>query len=85
MRKTVGAQRQVRFELDGEIPETLPRPRWTATEGGDVGCAVEDIARELPALLAELTTAGATVTDLHVEAPTLQAVFIHLTGRELRE
>jgi hypothetical protein len=46
---------------------------------------VDDIARDLPALLNRLESAGAEVVDLHVEAPTLQAVFIHLTGRELRE
>ena len=28
---------------------------------------------------------GATVTDIQIDAPSLQAVFIHLTGRELRE
>ena len=33
----------------------------------------------------EVETAGSRIRDLHVERPTLQAVFIHLTGRELRE
>ncbi|HNZ97354.1 MAG TPA: hypothetical protein PKM64_09180, partial [Thermoanaerobaculia bacterium] len=28
---------------------------------------------------------GASVTNLRLESPTLQRVFLHLTGRELRE
>ena len=47
--------------------------------------AVENVATELPSLLGAIRSAGAEVDDLRIEAPTLQAVFIHLTGRELRE
>ena len=85
LRQTIGAQRRITFSLSGEPPESLPAERWDGTEDGGIACSVENIAAELPALLAELNSAGAEVTDLHVEAPTLQAVFIHLTGRELRE
>jgi hypothetical protein len=37
------------------------------------------------ALLERVRAAGATVEDLEVRRPTLQSVFLHLTGRELRE
>ena len=44
-----------------------------------------DIAGELPAFLDEIFKTGAKVRDLSIDAPSLQEVFIHLTGRELRE
>jgi ABC-2 type transport system ATP-binding protein len=47
--------------------------------------AVEDVMAELPALLDGIASDGDTVADLRIEAPSLQAVFLHLTGRELRE
>jgi ABC-2 type transport system ATP-binding protein len=39
----------------------------------------------LPAVLAEADKIGITVTDLAVNIPTLETVFIGLTGKELRE
>ena len=44
-----------------------------------------DVGAELPPLLDGLRQAGRSVEDLDVRGPSLQAVFIHLTGRELRE
>ena len=44
-----------------------------------------DVAGDLPPLLDGIRAAGATVDDVDVRGPSLQAVFIHLTGRELRE
>ena len=46
---------------------------------------MRDVAVELPPLLARIHDAGRTVNDVEVRGPSLQAVFIHLTGRELRE
>ncbi len=48
---------------------------------GEVG----DVALELPGLLARIREAGGQVSDVEVRAPSLHSVFIHLTGRELRE
>jgi ABC-2 type transport system ATP-binding protein len=39
----------------------------------------------LPRVIAAADRSGYTVRDLHVEEPTLETVFITLTGRELRE
>lgn len=38
----------------------------------------------LPAVLTTLNTLGCTVSDLSIGTPSLEDVFIHLTGRELR-
>jgi hypothetical protein len=44
-----------------------------------------DVAADLPPLLERIRLAGRAVEDVDVRGPSLQAVFIHLTGRELRE
>ena len=46
---------------------------------------VADVALELPEVLSRIREAGGQVSDLEVHSPSLHAVFIHLTGRELRE
>jgi hypothetical protein len=46
---------------------------------------VTNVARELPGLLGALSARGRDVEDVEVRGPSLQSVFIHLTGRELRE
>ena len=40
---------------------------------------------ELPGLLARLQGAGLAVRDLEVRSASLQAVFLELTGKDLRE
>ncbi len=44
-----------------------------------------NIAEQLPAIVAEKAATGATITELGLQTPSLQDVFLHLTGRELRE
>ena len=39
----------------------------------------------LPALLATVTGAGATIKGVEVVEPDLEAVFLHLTGKALRD
>lgn len=46
---------------------------------------MHDVAAELPQTLAKVRQSGDVVDDVEVRGPSLQAVFIHLTGRELRE
>jgi ABC-2 type transport system ATP-binding protein len=50
-----------------------------------VKARMRDVALELPPLLETIHAAGRTVDDVDVRGPSLQAVFIHLTGKELRE
>ncbi len=55
------------------------------TRGSTVrGCA-GDLERDLALVIERSRAAGLRVIDLHVERPGLDAVFEHLTGRELRE
>jgi ABC-2 type transport system ATP-binding protein len=75
--------RRVRVRLD--------RPVATAPAGfrvdGDhtLTASITDVAGELPGLLARLRDAGHAVLDLEVRTASLQAVFLELTGKELRE
>ena len=46
---------------------------------------VDDVARVLPAALAKIETAGARVLELATHRATLDDVFLHLTGKELRD
>ena len=47
--------------------------------------SIQDVASELPGLLARLHAAGHAVRDLEVRTASLQSVFLELTGKELRE
>ena len=70
--------------LAGEMPSALAGEGFETANGALVA-AGDDVAEELPELLGRIEVAGGRIADVHVEAPTLQSVFIHLTGRELRE
>ena len=84
---TVGRHRLVSLRLDAPFDG----------QGSDIGVEAEssdprivrarmaDVASGLPPLLERIRATGRTVEDVDVRGPSLQAVFIHLTGRELRE
>ena len=80
---TVGSHLQVALRLD----------RVPAAQAGIAGewhdreltTRMRDVATELPVLLERLRSGGSAVEDLQVRGPSLQSVFLHLTGRELRE
>jgi ABC-2 type transport system ATP-binding protein len=80
---TVGAKRKVVFKL----AEACPKLDGMTTDGDrrELVAEVEDVALELPDLLIRIRESGGRVCDLEVHAPSLHSVFIHLTGRELRE
>ena len=80
---TVGPKRRVTLRLAAPGP----RPEGFRAGAGPLELVAEvgDVAIELPVLLERAREAGGEVSDVDVRAPSLQAVFIHLTGRELRE
>ena len=87
--RTVGRHRLVTLRL------AAPVPSFAAGGGAAIDVDPEDasvlrarmtdVAGELPLLLQRIRAAGGAVDDVEVRGPSLQAVFIHLTGRELRE
>ncbi len=80
---TVGANRRVVFTLAEACSELAG---FTVRgDGRRLVAEVEDVARDLPGLLNRIRESGGQVSDLDVQPPSLHSVFIHLTGRELRE
>jgi len=88
--RTVGRHRMVTLRLDAPLaggaallrePDTV----LDATDGTRLRTRLTDVAGELPLLLERVRQAGRAVEDVDVRGPSLQSVFIHLTGRELRE
>ncbi len=83
--QTIGNTRRVRIALDRPVPTTLPESDHVVGMPNQLERKVLDIATELPALLSAVAQTDAIIKDIHIESPTLQDVFLHLTGRELRE
>ena len=89
--RTVGRYRLVTLRLDapiGDAAAAIVRGRSIEPDTTDprvVRARMHDVAIELPPLLDRVRSAGRAVEDVDVRGPSLQSVFIHLTGRELRE
>jgi ABC-2 type transport system ATP-binding protein len=87
--QTVGRHRVVTLRLDsaldGAVVAATAGLEADPSEPRLVRARMTDVARGLPPLLDRIRAAGRTVDDVDVRGPSLQAVFIHLTGRELRE
>jgi hypothetical protein len=82
----------VTLRVDGELPAAAAafagngsRIERDPGEPRVLRARVRDVAAELPVLLDRVRQTGRAVEDIDVRGPSLQAVFIHLTGRELRE
>jgi len=76
---TEGARRLAR------LSEHLPEARDIVLDGARVEARVSDGPGSLPELMREAQDAGVRVTTAQVHRPTLDDVFLNLTGRSLRE
>jgi ABC-2 type transport system ATP-binding protein len=76
--------RRVRLSLD-RAPERVPAGFAQGEDAGTLVATIGDVGRELPGLLARVQAEGLAVRDLEVRTASLQAVFLALTGKELRE
>ena len=83
--QTVGHHRIVTLRVDAPIASVPSGVDVSADDPRVLRAKVTNVARELPALLSAINVQGREVEDVEVRGPSLQAVFIHLTGRELRE
>jgi ABC-2 type transport system ATP-binding protein len=82
--QSVGTRRQVTLTLDRPLPHSLDGVA-AQSEDRTVRFQAADVAAELPPVLEQVRAVGCHVEDIGVQSPTLQLVFLHLTGRELRE
>jgi len=83
--QTVGRYRLVTLCVSGALAEAPPGVEIDGENPRTLRAKLSNVARDLPALLTAVSAQGREVEDVDVRGPSLQAVFIHLTGRELRE
>jgi ABC-2 type transport system ATP-binding protein len=86
--QTIGRHRLVTLRLDAPLDTVATAAMAPMPAGSDprtISVRMNHVALELPPLLQRIVQAGRTVEDVEVRGPSLQSVFIHLTGRELRE
>ncbi len=89
--KMVGERDRVLVNAVGNLSEGVNRvgrlegvhQAGVTTEG--VELLVDDATPLLPRIFETLTRSEVSVTGVHVEEPDLEAVFLHLTGRALRD
>ncbi len=86
---SLGADQVIAFSAAGDVDNDLIAALPGVTSSGqtpDGWCLnVSDITVALPALLAELDRVGARLVTLTTHQATLEDVFVHLTGRLLRD
>ena len=92
LKASVGADTIVTISADGELAplaELLQREVPGATDvhhgDGTIQLGVQGSQGILPLVLGVAERGGFVVTDLSITEPTLETVFIKLTGKELRE
>ncbi|MGA4993433.1 ATP-binding cassette domain-containing protein [Nonomuraea bangladeshensis] len=85
----VGELDRITLTVEGPrvVPALLALPEVRAATGheGRVEVMVEDVGRALPRVLGAATEAGVTVRAAEVHEPNLESVFLHLTGKALRD
>ena len=59
--------------------------REASVRDGGIALIVDQARNVLPAILAKTTEAGASIRSVEVKEPDLEAVFLHLTGKALRD
>ena len=90
--RLVGEQTHINLTLDREA-QTLAR-QWrdlpgvsnvSEPEDGHLWLLTDDANALLPRLLDSAQAAGARITEINLAEPNLEMVFLHLTGRALRD
>jgi len=89
--RLVGEQTRIDLTLNVDAERVLTA--WRQVEGvsradaldGVVTVLVDDSNRVLPRLFEAATAVGARITSVDIREPNLEAVFLHLTGRALRD
>jgi ABC-2 type transport system ATP-binding protein len=87
----VGEQTRIDLTLNAEAEKVLPV--WKSVEGvsridstdDKVTALVDDSNRVLPRLFEAANRAGVRVTSIDIQEPNLETVFLHLTGKALRD
>jgi ABC-2 type transport system ATP-binding protein len=89
--RIVGEEARVELRVDHHLDGMIER--WSAVHGVSKALADEDEAEllvddaneVLPRLFEAAAAGGSRITEVNVREPNLEMVFLHLTGRALRE
>jgi ABC-2 type transport system ATP-binding protein len=87
----VGEHDRVELEGTGDLQaaadrcRALAQVRAASVQDGAIQLIVDRARTVLPELLAAATSADIAITSVDVHEPDLEAVFLHLTGRALRD
>ncbi|MCU1245846.1 MAG: Daunorubicin/doxorubicin resistance ATP-binding protein DrrA [Acidobacteria bacterium] len=88
VRATLGGQRQIVIDCDRMPPEALKKELEASgarVDGHRITLFAEHGAEEMLRIARSVEAHGTAVSDMAMKTPTLESVFLHLTGRELRE
>jgi len=89
--KLIGEQTRIDLTFNTEVAHILPA--WKGLDGvstvdasdGKVSMLVDDSNRVLPRLIEIATNGKVRILSVEIQEPNLEAVFLHLTGRALRD
>jgi ABC-2 type transport system ATP-binding protein len=87
----VGERDRVSLAATGDLEAavraatSLPSVVDASRREDGIDLVVEEARNALPEILAAVSVAGARVTTVEVSEPNLEAVFLHLTGKALRD
>jgi len=87
----VGEKDRIRVTVTGDLVEVarvaaeLPAVHEASPADAGVDVLANDASSLLPELLSRVSATGANVTGVAVFEPNLEAVFLHLTGKALRD
>jgi ABC-2 type transport system ATP-binding protein len=84
---------QTRVDLTTSVPgenllaafQDVRGANQVSSQNGTVTILVDDSNRVLPGLFEAANREGARITSVDIQEPNLEAVFLHLTGRALRD
>jgi ABC-2 type transport system ATP-binding protein len=89
--KIIGELDRVDLDINAESAQVIEQ--WQALEGvhqvlaadGKLTLLVDDSNVVLPRLFESAAQVGVRITSVEIQEPNLEAVFLHLTGRALRD
>ena len=87
----VGELDRVRLVATGDLAaarrgrRAIPGVREASDRDGELDLLVEEARRLLPRLLETISGDGVTIRSVEVIEPDLESVFLHLTGKALRD
>jgi ABC-2 type transport system ATP-binding protein len=87
----VGERDRVSLGANGDLEaaarslSTVGGVREASATADGISLVMDDARSHLPEILQQAATAGATIKTVEVTEPDLEAVFLHLTGRALRD